>query len=177
MMYTRRLTIMEDASLKNQLINSILQKQQFQQHQQQKSAAPTQGQSRANAVKTVELPDQAVLDEFKNQVKMWVEIDNNIRKLKQAARERNVVKKQLTEKILMFMAKYNIEDLNTRDGSRLRYKVSSVKEPLTANKIKERLEKNIGNINSLDDLNEKVFTAKKVERVSLRRLKRQTLDV
>lgn len=173
---------MEDASLKNQLINSILQKQQFQQYQHQKSvggATTSIGSpsTKANAVKTVELPDQAVLEEFKNQVKMWIEIDNNIRKLKQAARERNVVKKQLTEKILMFMAKYNIEDLNTRDGSRLRYKVSSVKEPLTANKIKERLEKNIGNIHSVDDLNEKVFTAKKVERVSLRRLKRQTLDI
>lgn len=128
-------------------------------------------------LRNIDLPDQAVLDDFKNQVRAWIEIDNNIRKLKQAIKERNVMKKQLTDKILTFMGKYNIEDLNTKDGSRLRYKVTQVKEPLTASKIKERITENFGQIRNIDDLNEHVFTAKKVEKISLRRLKRRTLEV
>lgn len=160
---------MDNDVLKNHLINSIIGQQYggYQPH----SSKP-QG-----SLKTIELPDQAVLDDFKNQVRMWIEIDNNIRKLKQAARERNVIKKQLTEKILMFMAKYNIEDLNTKDGSRLRYKVTQVKEPLTAQKIKERLTQNIDKIHTVDDLQDKVFSVKKVEKVTLRRLKKRTLDI
>lgn len=128
-------------------------------------------------LRTIELPDQAVLDDFKNQVRAWIEIDNSVRKLKQAIKERNNVKKQLTDKILSFMGKYNIEDLNTKDGSRLRYKVTQVKEPLTASKIKERITENFEQINSVDDLQERVFSTKKVQKISLRRLKRRTLEV
>lgn len=156
-----------EEQLKSHLINSYLNQQGTTTHQ-----AVPQG-----TLKTIELPDKAVLEEFKNQVRMWIDVDNNIRKLKAAARERNVIKKQLTDKILAFMAKYNIEDLNTRDGSRLRFKVSTVKEPLTANKIKERLQENFGQITNADDLQKKVFATKKVEKVSLRRLKRTTIDV
>lgn len=154
--------------LRNHMIHSILASQ---------GGSKPQSQRPQGSLKTIELPDQSVLDEFKNQVRMWIEVDNNIRKLKQAARERNAIKKQLTNKILMFMAKYNIEDLNTKDGSRLRYKVSQVKEPLTAQKIKERLAQNINSIRTAEDLDEKVFATNKVEKVTLRRLKRRTLDV
>jgi hypothetical protein len=128
-------------------------------------------------LRTIELPDQEVIDDFKNQVRAWIEIDNSVRKLKQAIKERNNVKKQLTDKILGFMGKYNIEDLNTKDGSRLRYKVTQVKEPLTASKIKERITENFEQINSMDDLQERVFSTKKVQKISLRRLKRRTLEV
>lgn len=162
------LSIRMDEQLKSHLINSYLN----QQHSTTTHTAVPQG-----TLKTIELPDRAVLDEFKNQVRMWIDVDNNVRKLKQAARERNLIKKQLSEKILTFMAKYNIEDLNTKDGSRLRFKVTTVKEPLTANKIKERLQENLGQINNVEDLNKKVFATKKIEKVSLRRLKRNTLDV
>ena len=174
---------MDNETLKNHLINSLLAQQAYasghppQYHTTQQSNSAHNRNTPGGTLKSIELPDQAVLDDFKNQVRMWVEIDNNIRKLKQAARERNAIKKQLTEKILKFMAKYNIEDLNTKDGSRLRYKVSQVKEPLTAQKIKERLEQNINNIHSVDDLHEKVFTTNKVEKVTLRRLKKRTLDL
>lgn len=157
-----------EEQLKANIINTYLNQQQ---------ATTTYTAYPQGTLRTIELPDKSVLDEFKSQVRAWIEIDNTIRKLKQAARERNVLKKQLTDKILSFMAKYNIEDLNTKDGSRLRFKISTVKEPLTANKIKERLKENLGQINNIDDLQKKVFVTKKVEKVSLRRLKRCTVEV
>jgi hypothetical protein len=149
--------------------------QHQQQHQQNNNNIDSN--SRQGVLKSVELPDQAVLEEFKNQVRLWVEIDNSISKLRSAIKERNNVKKQLTDKVLMFMAKYNIEDLNTKDGSRLRYKVTQVKQPLTAKVIKERLAENFDNIQTTDDLETQIFTTGKVEKVSLRRLKKRTMEI
>lgn len=86
-----------------------------------------------------ELPDSASLDEFKNQVRIWMELDHSIKQLQQLSRERRTFKKLLTEKILTFMARFNIDDLNTKDG-RLLYKMTYVRSPLTQTTIRQRVE-------------------------------------
>ena len=91
-----------------------------------------------------ELPDSVALEEFKNQVKIWMELENSIKQLQQLQRERKTFKNQLTEKILGFMARYNIDDLNTKDG-RLLYKMSYVKKPLTRTTIRQRVESALSN--------------------------------
>lgn len=156
---------MDAETLKGQLINSYLNQQ---------LAAVGEGDEvgGSRAVTPMELPDNAVLEEFKNQVRLWIEIDNQISKLQQAVRERNVVKKQLTEKILRFMGKYNIEDLNTKDGSKLRYRVSTVKPVVSKADIKKRLLENYGKAQNLEQLTEILFSnQEQVQRVSLRRMK------
>lgn len=144
---------------------------------QQPPPPPPPPQQRRGMLKSVELPDEQVLDDFKNQVRLWIEIDNSITKLRAAMRERNVVKKQLTENILKFMARYNIEDLNTKDGSRLRYKVTQVKQTLTAKMIKDRLTENLDKIQTPDDLDSCVFNQPKIEKISLKRLRKKTVDM
>ena len=101
-------------NLKSKLINSYLEQQM-------------QETCENHALTIMEMPDNQSLEEFKSQVRAWVEIDNNIRKLKKSIKEHNNAKKELNDFILRFMIKYNIEDLNTKDGSKLRYKINQVK--------------------------------------------------
>lgn len=148
---------MDTNDLRGQLINTYLNHQLVEAQE-------------AGAMQHIELPDAAILDEFKNHVRAYIELDNTIRKLKGLLKERNNLKKQLNEKILKFMAKYNIEDLNTRDGSKLRYKVTTTKAAPTKADIKDRLVQYYGNVDNVDELAEKVFQKNQKEVVSLRRL-------
>ena len=151
---------MEDNAIKNSYLNSYLNQQLSE-----TSHDPN------TSLSTIELPDNAVMEEFKNQVRSWIELDNAVRKLQHAMRERNVAKKQLTEKILRFMAKYNIEDLNAKDGSRLRYRVTASKKVVKPTEIKERLNEYFGKYDNVKELTEKIFSPpeNKVQKVSLSR--------
>ena len=122
----------------------------------------------------VHAPDNMSLEEFKHQVKMWMELDNQIKKMNEILKEKKAVQKILTEKVLSFMARYNIEDLNTKDG-KLRYKVTQVKPTVKQTAIKKKLQDFFDYDKALS---EKVMKAvfedtaqPKVEKPSLRRLK------
>ena len=155
---------MEANDIRGSLINTYL-------NQQLAVAGDNGGPSGADgAVQKLELPDAAILDEFKNHVRAWIEIDNVVRKLQSAIKERNDLKKQLTEKILRFMSKFNIEDLNTKDGSKLRYKTSKSTTAPSKTQIKERLMQYYGTVSNIDELTEKVFEKSQRDTVSLRRL-------
>jgi phosphotransferase system IIB component len=152
---------MDADNLKGQFIHNYLN--------QQLNAGQEEDSSRA--VTNMELPDNVILEEFKNQVRLWMDIDNQIAKLQQAAKERKSVKKQLTDKILRFMGKYNIEDLNTKDG-KLRYRVSNVKQAVSKSDIKQRLVENYGKVQNIEELTEIIFAAQPDKsKASLRRLR------
>jgi hypothetical protein len=122
----------------------------------------------------IETPDNVALEEFKHQVRLWMEIDNQIKKFNQVIKEKKTVQRVLTDKILGFMSRYNIEDLNTKEG-KLRYKVSYTKPSVKKTSIKEKLlnyfehDKETGK-KVVDAIFEEEEAAK-VEKVSLRRLK------
>lgn len=86
----------------------------------------------------IQVPDNESLTEFKQQVKQWLELDNSIKTLAAVLKEKKDKKNELTIKILEFMAKYNIEDLNTKEG-KLRYKTAMTKAPLSQKIIKEKV--------------------------------------
>jgi hypothetical protein len=132
-----------ETAVKNQIINTYLNQQ-------------LQTTNENRDVQQVEFPDTSNMEDFKNQVKAWIEIDNQIKKLQGLIRERNNAKKQLTVKILAFMGRYNIEDLNTKDG-KLRYKVSQVRKQVNHKEIKSRLSEHFSHTNSIEELTEKVF--------------------
>ena len=155
-------------SIKNTLINNYLQDQV---HCSKQSDDAESNKNKNALCQYVEMPDNDSLEEFKNQVRAWVEIDNNIKALKNAIKERNVAKKELTDRILRFMIKFNIEDLNTKDGSKLRYKVNQVKKNPTAKDIKTRLADNYNNAKNAEELSNRLFQCDMVEKPSLRRLK------
>lgn len=125
----------------------------------------------SRAMQPMELPDNDVLEEFKSQVRMYNEIDNQIMKLQAAMRERKALKKQLTEKILKFMGRYNIEDLNTKDG-KLRYRTSTVKVGVSKADIKQRLIENYGKVQNIEELTNLIFASQETtQKVTLRRLR------
>ena len=63
-----------ESSLSSQLLNQYLQQQ---------AGTATSEDTNGGAIKAVEFPDDAIFKEFKNHVKLWMEIDNMIRKLKE----------------------------------------------------------------------------------------------
>ena len=159
---------MDAESLKGKLINGYLN--------QQLSLIGTDDNDNntttmtGGAVQQLELPDNAVLEEFKNQVRLWLEVDNQIQKIQQAVRERNVLKKNLSEKILRFMAKYNIEDLHAKDCT-LRYKLTTVKSTPSKAEIKQLMEENYNKAESMEKLMEICFAKQERKVASLRRFK------
>jgi len=122
----------------------------------------------------IDVPDNTSLEEFKHHVKMWMELDNQVKKMNMLVREKKTVQKALTEKILSFMSRYNIEDLNTKEG-KLRYKVSYSKPQVKKVDMKDKI---LNYFEHDKELGSKVVEAvfmeedkAKVEKVSLRRLK------
>ena len=115
--------------------------------------------------------NEIMLEEFKKNVQNWMTFDNQMKRLAAASKVLKVKKKELNEKILDFMVRYNIEDLNTKEGI-IRYKKTFVKEPLTQKLIKEKLQDIFkDNETDLEKVNEIFNNRGKVEKTSLRRLK------
>jgi hypothetical protein len=128
-------------------------------------------------IQVVDAPSQDELDDFKNHVRIWMEVDNSIKKMQAAIKERNVAKTMLSQKILTFMAKFNIEDLNTKEGV-LRYRVTQVKAPISQTIIKSKLTENYDPRLTADELSSKIFDNRQVmEKHSLRRISRRAIDV
>lgn len=118
------------------------------------------------------IPSDEELDAFKSDVRTWIEVDNSIRMLQEAARERRAAKRALSARVLGFMSRFNIEDLNTRDGSRLRFQVRFVRSPLSHGAIKDRIDRFCaGDADAAGRIHGAVFgDRERTERSSLRRL-------
>jgi hypothetical protein len=114
--------------------------------------------------------DAALLEEFKQQVKLWCELDTAIKRLQNAIRERKKAQDVMKTKILDFMQRYRVEDLNTRDGV-VRYKTAYVKAPLSQRNIRDKLTEYFTNDPAALTIIKKVFDDREqVEKVSLRRI-------
>lgn len=120
--------------------------------------------------------DDNELNEFKEQVKAWIKLDNEVKainaKIKILDNERKHRKKLidvLSSKILSFMGSNEIDELNSKDGI-IKYKKSYVKQSLTQRQIKEKL---LEQFNILDDAEERINNVfKNREKVEKLRLKR-----
>ena len=116
--------------------------------------------------------NEMMLEEFKENVKAWTLADNQVKRLNAASKQLKTKKKELNEKILDFMARFNIEDLNTKEGI-IRYKKTFVKEPLTQKMIKEKLNELFKDSDThLEKINEIFTNRNKIEKTRLRRLKK-----
>lgn len=130
-----------------------------------------EGSSSSTALTTQDSDPQ--LEDFKNKVKIWIKLDNEIKelnnKIKVLDNERKQRKKymmNLTPHILSYMNTNEIEELNSRDG-KIQYKCSMIKPPLSQRDVKSKL------YNAFPEQHEelnKIFTAReKIQKVSLRR--------
>jgi len=99
-------------------------------------------------------PTKEELDTFKNLVNEWFKLDDMIRKLAVALKERKNHQRALNNKIEDFMFKYKYNDLNTQNG-RLKATVKTQHKPVNIKEIKSILENN-KDLNG-QELLEKIF--------------------
>lgn len=144
-----------ETTIKNQIINNYLS-QQLMETQDSKAI--------------ITVPTSGELEDFKNFVRVWMEMDDTIKKLQVILKEKKMVKQELSYKILEFMSKYNIEDLNTKDG-KLRYKVTRVKVPLSQNSVKNKIVSTFSPGMKPQELVDKVFERETKESHTLKRFK------
>lgn len=111
------------------------------------------------------------LESFKHDVRTWLEMDNTLRALQRNLRERRAEKRVLSQRILEFMRRYKIDDLNTPIG-RLRFQVSRVKPPLSQQEILDRIANYYQNdVIALQQLRTAVFGNRPVaDKTSIRRI-------
>jgi seryl-tRNA synthetase len=83
-------------------------------------------------------PSVDEMAEFRSQVSEWVKLDEQVKKLRIAVRERMVHQKALGSQIQDFMKRFNYDDLNTQNG-RIKHKVREVKAPLKLTEVKTKL--------------------------------------
>jgi hypothetical protein len=109
------------------------------------------------------------LKQFKEMVRKWITIDDEIRQLKNAIKERTRQKKELDPNILKFMGEHSIDDLSTKNG-KLKYQVTNYAKPITRDRLASALN------NYFNDAERAVSVAdyvmenrERAERISLRR--------
>ena len=112
------------------------------------------------------------LEQFKEYVRAWLELDNTIKKAQKFIKEKRTQRDQLSNAISRFMCKYDIEDLHTKEG-RIRCKVMQVKAPVNQKVVKEKISNMFnGDAEKSQEILKKIYEERDVvEKVSLRRLK------
>ena len=129
--------------------------------------------------------DDIELSNFKENVRQWIRLDDETRKIANEVKKVNVKKKELQKKrdemnasILYFMNKYNIGDLNTSNG-RIKYAISSKKSPINLKTLKEQLGGYYKNEEDVDKLLKFLEeNREKSEKISLKRtITKKTLNL
>ena len=80
---------------------------------------------------------------FKQQVSEWIKLDDQTRKLVCAIKERRTHQRALSKKIQEYMIKYGYDNLKTSQGI-IKSNVRNVKQPMTVNTIRNKLEAILG---------------------------------
>jgi hypothetical protein len=80
-------------------------------------------------------PSEEELEDFKEQVRKWCKLSDEISKLNVAARERRVHQRALAAKIQDFLIRHKYEDLNM-SGTLIRSRVREAKVPLKLQEVR-----------------------------------------
>lgn len=120
---------------------------------------------------TKEKPSEEDLELFRQQVAEWLKLDEHVRKLSVALRERKVHQRALAGKIQNFMIRYNYDNLNTQQG-RIRSSVRTVKQPIRLSDVKSKLEELGDQPMTAQELFDRIFNTERPTTVkqSLRRV-------
>ena len=70
-------------------------------------------------------------EQLVNNIKEWIKIDSDISQFRAQIKEKNALKKKLTEDLVIVMKKNEIDCFDINDGS-LVYKQSKVKKPINS---------------------------------------------
>ncbi len=121
--------------------------------------------------------EDIVLDEsnpefvgFKNDVKIWLLLDDEIKTLQKAINDRKKRKNELTPKVLEFMGKYEIDDLNTNEG-KIQYTKTLITKPMNKEYMKTRLSEFLKSVEKAEKATKYLFENRpKEEKIRLKRV-------
>lgn len=85
-----------------------------------------------------EQPSDEDLAEFKHEVSEWLKLDEQIKKLNIAVRERRVHQRALAAKVSAFMERYGYDNLVTQHG-RIKASVRQVRQPLRVADLRAKI--------------------------------------
>lgn len=115
------------------------------------------------------VPETAV-ENFKDMVKTWILVDDEIKKYNKVLTELRKKKRELTPDILDFMKSYDIEDCKTQD-SKLKYAVSYRTKPINKDTLKQKLSIYLRSQNKGEEAADFILKNRdKTESVTLRRV-------
>lgn len=83
-------------------------------------------------------PTEEDMEMFREQVSEWSKLDDQVRKLTIAIRERRIHQRALTNRIQDFMFKHGYDNLNTNAG-KIKASVRQVRQPLKLAEIREKI--------------------------------------
>jgi hypothetical protein len=108
-------------------------------------------------------------DNLKENVKEYLEIDDQIKALNKAIVERRKQKSKLSADILTMMNKFEIDNMNTKNG-RLIYSVSNTSKPLSKKNLVDGLNIYFKNEDTAKSVSQIVLDSRpKVEKITLKR--------
>ena len=90
-------------------------------------------------------------DQLVNNIREWVKIDNEISQLRNEIKERNNIKKHMTETLVNVMKTNNIDCFDINEGA-LIYKKNTVKKPINAKTLLSSLQNYYKDQNVAEDL-------------------------
>ena len=181
---------MNDVQMKNQMINEMLAQhakeikltdnlehvatQNDNQNNVNNEENEVNTEKNEGTLKKYPVLDKETREKFRELVNMYIQADDLKKKIQAAQKEQNAKTKKLSHIILMFMTKYNASDLISSDGVCLRCRKTTVKEPLSAKTIKERIEDKYEELKgkSKEEIEKEIFERKDIEKVKLVRLKK-----
>jgi len=121
-------------------------------------------------VDTTEKPSQEEMDDLRAQMAQWVTLDDQMRKLSVAMRERRTQQRALGNVIQTFMVKHKYDVLNTAQGPQIKTTVRKVKAPVKLADVRQKLVDLKGE-NEGGELVKKIFDERPVlEKTSIRRI-------
>jgi hypothetical protein len=115
--------------------------------------------------------------EFKSNVKSWIELDDDIKTLTEALKERKKKKDEITPNLMAFMGNYQINDLNTKDGQ-LKFSKTNVAKPLSKKYLMNRIGDFFKNYDKGEEVVNFVYeNREKEEKFKLRRVIKKSKDI
>lgn len=110
---------------------------------------------------SVEIPSSELIH-FKEQVKRWLTIDQQIAELESKLRDlKKIRNKELEPQVTDFMVKFKINDLNTENG-KIKCSTRNTKKGLTAKYIQEKLTNTLENNELVDKAMEQILENREV---------------
>lgn len=126
------------------------------------------------------IPSEVELEDFKYQVSEWLKLDDKIRLLKDAIKERRTIQGAYAKSVQEFMRKYGYDNLNTQHGI-IKASTKQRKIPVKLSDVKAQLFSLEDEVMPIRDVISRIFESERPVKTctSLRRVvpKVSTLDL